>query len=288
MVDYETLTDESGKRLIAFGRWAGIVGAHNGMLTWGKRQGTFNLKAMHECFDFEEAKTHYNNLNLKGLKVVISGSGRVSQGAAEVLDLMGIKRLEAEEFLNYNGTDAVYCMLNTELMFAKGENNDFEAEYYRNPTGYHSLLAPYLKQGNLLINGIYWDNRAPALFSKEDMKTDEFNIQVIADVTCDIAPVASIPSTLKATTIAEPIFGYNVETEQEDTPYQKNIVDMMTIDNLPNELPRDASSDFGKQFIEFILPELLIDDSKVIYRASISTKEGQLNEPYLYLSNYIS
>ena len=288
LVDYETLTDENGKRVIAFGRWAGIVGAHNGIKTWGKRKGTFDLKAMNECFDFEEAKSYYNSLDLKSLKIVLTGSGRVSCGSAEVLDLMGIKKLTANEFLSYNGEAAVYCMLSTELLFAKGENNDFDLEFYKDPTGYHSLLAPYLKQGNLLINGIYWDNKAPALFTKEEMKSDHFNIEVIADITCDIAPVASIPATLKATTIAEPVFGYNIETGEELPAYSLNSIDMMTVDNLPNELPRDASADFGNQFIQYVLPELLESKNNMIYRASIATKEGKLNEPYLYLSDYIA
>ena len=289
LVDYETLTDENGKRVIAFGRWAGIVGAHNGIKTWGKRKGTFDLKAMNQCFDFEEAKSYYNSLDLKGLKIVLTGTGRVSCGSAEVLDLMGIKKLNAQEFLNYKGTEPVYCMLATEQLFAKDADNSFDNEFYKNPIGYHSILSPYLKQANLLINGIYWDNKAPALFTKETMKTDDFTIEVIADITCDIAPVASIPSTLKAATIADPVFGYDVNTEKETAPYSATSIDMMTVDNLPNELPRDASADFGNQFIKHVLPELFHNKIDMINRASITTKEGELNHPfYTYLSDYIA
>lgn len=288
LVDYETLTDENGKRVIAFGRWAGIVGAHNGILTWGKRTQHFDLKPMNQCFDFAEAKSYYKNLALQGLKVVLTGSGRVSCGAAEVLDEMGIKKLDKTAFLSYNDNEPVYCMLATEDMFAKGENNEFEKHFYTDPSGYHSLLKPYLAKGNLLINGIYWDNKAPALFTKEAMKTAEFNIKVIADITCDIAPVSSIPSTLKASTIANPIFGYDVQLEKETQPHQDGVVDMMTVDNLPNELPRDASADFGNQFMEFVLPELFTNKIDMINRASITTKNGELNEPYLYLTDYVS
>ena len=288
LVDYETLTDEQGKRVIAFGRWAGIVGAHNGILTWGKRKGSFDLKAMNQCFDFEEAKSYYDQLDLRGLKIVLTGTGRVACGAQEVLDLMKIKHLSSTEFLNYNEEEAVYCMLATEDMFAKGAQNDFDYDFYKNPRGYHSMMSPYLAKGNLLINGIYWDNKAPSLFTKEAMKTSDFNIEVIADITCDIAPIASIPSTLKASTIADPIFGYDPQSEKEVAPFQNEVIDMMTVDNLPNELPRDASEDFGNQFIAQVLPELLEDKTKMIYRASITTKEGTLNEPFLYLSDYVS
>ena len=288
LVDYETLTDENGKRVIAFGRWAGIVGAHNGILTWGRRKGTFDLKPMNQCFDFAEAHEHYKSLSLNGLRVVLTGTGRVSSGSAEVLDLMGIENLSAEDFLSYSGSKPVYCMLSTEQLFAKGPNNDFDSEFYKNPEGYHSLLAPYLAKGNVLINGIYWDNKAPALFAQTDMQGDDFGIEVIADITCDIAPVASIPSTLKASTIADPIFGYDPVNHRETTPFQDDVIDMMTVDNLPNELPRDASEDFGNQFIKHVLPELLASKIDMIYRASITTQEGELNEPYLYLSDYVA
>jgi alanine dehydrogenase len=288
LVDYETLSDKDGKRVIAFGRWAGIVGAHNGILTWGKRKKRFELKAMNECFDFEEAKSYYSSLDLKGLKVVLTGTGRVAYGSAEVLDLMNINRLSAAEFLAYEGAEAVYCMLASEQMFAKGIDNEFEEEFYHNPLGYHSILHPYLSAGNTLINGIYWDNKAPALFTKEDMRDASFSIEVIADITCDIAPVASIPSTLKASTITDPIFGYDPVKEAEVAPFQKDVIDMMTVDNLPNELPRDASTDFGNQFLEHVLPELLASKIAMIHRASITTKDGKLNEPYLYLTDYIA
>lgn len=288
LVDYETLTDADGKRVIAFGRWAGIVGAHNGILTWGKRNKRFDLKPMNQCFDFNEAKSYYSDLNLEGLKVVLTGTGRVSQGAAEVLDEMNIKKLSADDFLNYQGKEAVYTMLPTELMFAKDTDGTFSTDFYKNPEGYHATMSKYLSKGNVLINGIYWDNKAPALFTLEEMKSADFGINVIADITCDIAPVASIPSTIKASTIVDPIFGFDIKTQQETEPHQQGVVDMMTVDNLPNELPRDASEDFGNQFIEHVLPELFDNKTNMIYRASITTKEGKLNKPYLYLEDYVS
>ena len=173
-------------------------------------------------------------------------------------------------------------------MFAFGSNNEFDKSFYTNPVGYHSRIAPYLKKANLLINGIYWDNKAPALFTKAQMKEASFNIKVIADITCDIAPIASIPCTLRATTIAEPFFAYNPISEEEEAAFEGNGVDMMTIDNLPNELPRDASADFGNQFIQHVLPELQKSTNDMINRASITTNEGKLNEPFLYLSDYVA
>jgi alanine dehydrogenase len=137
-----------------------------------------------------------------------------------------------------------------------------------------------------MINGIYWNNNAPAFFTTEQMKTSDFNIKVISDVTCDIAPVSSIPSTLKASTIKDPVFGYNPTTGLEDKPFQEHTIDMMTIDNLPNEMPRDASEAFGTMFIEYILEELKNSDSLILERGTI-TQEGKLGVNFGYLENYL-
>ena len=139
-----------------------------------------------------------------------------------------------------------------------------------------------------MVNGIFWDNDAPAFFTKEDMKSPDFSIKVIADVTCDIAPISSIPSTLYASTIAEPIFGYDKFTEKETAPFQDNTVDMMTIDNLPSELPRDASSAFGGFFIDKVLPELSdLKGSAMLHRATV-TENGDLGEYFEYLRHYLN
>lgn len=286
LTDYEQLTNAKGKRVIAFGRWAGIVGAHNAIITWGKNQKSFELKAMNQCKDFTEASAYYENLNLGNVKIVLTGTGRVASGSAEVLDKMNIKKVSSKDFLNKTFNEAVYCQLETEEMFAKADGS-FDNGFYQDPSQYQSIFKPYTQVADIMINGIYWDNRAPAFFSKEEMKQSNFNIKVIADITCDIAPEASIPATLKASTIANPIFGYNVQTEQICTAHQAGVVDMMTVDNLPNELPRDASEDFGTQFIQYVIENLLDDKNNMINQASITTKEGKLNKPYVYLSSYI-
>lgn len=287
LIDYEYLTDTTGKRVIAFGRWAGIVGAHNGILTWGKRTKRFDLKPMNQCKDFAEAQSYYKDLDLGNIKIVLTGTGRVANGSAEVLDKMNIKKVSAAEFLIGVFNEPVYCQLTTEELFEKESDGTFNDAFYQNPEGYISSFEKYTKVADVMINGIYWDNRAPALFSKEDMKEEGFNIEVIADITCDIAPDASIPSTLFASTIAKPNFGYNVHTEKATEPFMDHIVDMMTVDNLPNELPRDASEDFGNQFINQVVEEL-INDGEMIFKASITTKEGKLNKPFVYLADYIN
>lgn len=287
ITDYEQLKDTTGKRVIAFGRWAGIVGAHNGILTWGKRTGLFTLKPMNQCKDLKEASSHYKNIKLETTKIVLTGTGRVANGSAEILDMMGIKKVSANDFLTKSFEEAVYCQLETDEMFRKAADGGFDNEFYKDPSHYVSVFEPFIKVADVMINGIYWDNNGPAFFSKEDMKKSDFSIKVIADITCDIAPEASVPSTLKASTIADPIYGYDVQNETVALPFQKGVVDVMAVDNLPNELPRDASEDFGRQFQEHVLDALINDKENMIYNASITTSEGKLNKPFEYLKAYI-
>jgi saccharopine dehydrogenase (NAD+, L-lysine-forming) len=290
LFDYEVLTNDKKQRVIAFGRFAGIVGAHNGMMTYGNRTKAFDLEQMHKYDDYAAAIAYYKTLSFPKMKIVVTGTGRVANGAAEVFDYMEIKKVSPQDFLTKEYKEAVYTQLDcVDYAAPKDSNKAFELmDFFKNPTEYKSIFAPYTKVADVLVNGIYWANEAPAFFSKEDMKTEDFSIKVIADVTCDIAPVASIPSTLFATTIAKPVFGYDPATESAVAPYQAHTVDMMTIDNLPNELPKDASKSFGMQFTEHVIEELLgLKDTGMLERSMIANK-GQLGPCFQYLTDYVS
>ena len=288
LIDYEVLTNDKKQRLIAFGFFAGMVGAHNGILTYGKRTGAFDLRRMKDCFDYKEATQIYNQLTWPNFKVVLTGTGRVGSGAAKVLDDMGIRKVEAEAFLKDEFSEAVYTQLDCHQYASRKDGADFElTHFFKHPSAYKSTFEPYTKCSDVMINGIYWDNNAPAFFSVEDMKSKDFKIKVIADVTCDIAPVSSIPSTLKASTIADPFFGFDPASQQESAPFQDHVIDMMTIDNLPNELPRDASQSFGDQFVKSILPELLKPEKSAILERATVAQDGQLGPHFGYLQNYV-
>ena len=288
LLDYEVLTNEKGQRLIAFGKFAGMVGAHNGVMTYGNRTGKFNLKRMKDCHDYAEAKTIYKKMDLPPMKIVLTGTGRVANGAAQVLRDMGIEKVAPEDFVENEFQHAVFTQLGCGDYAAHKNGNTFNLQdFFQNPQNYESIFTPYIQASDVMINGIFWDNKAPAFFTKEEMKESDFRIKVIADVTCDIAPVASIPSTLRASTIANPVFGYDPIAEAEAIPHQANVIDMMTIDNLPNELPRDASQAFGEQFIEYIFQELLEQkEGGVIERASVS-ENGDLGKYFEYMRDYV-
>ncbi|MEM8831580.1 MAG: NAD(P)-dependent oxidoreductase, partial [Cyanobacteria bacterium P01_G01_bin.19] len=288
LIDYECLRDSSGQRVIAFGRWAGIVGGHNAILAWGRRSREFNLRPRHQCHDWAEAQTYYQNLPLSNIKLVVTGEGRVANGATEVLDLMAIKRVSPQAFLEQNFNKPVYTQLTVKDMYRKPGSASFdETHYYQHPEQYESIFEPYTHTANIMLNGIYWDKRIPVFFSKEDMKRQDFTIKVIADVTCDIAPNSSIPATIKASSIAEPIYGYDPVSEQETQPFQSHCIDVMAVDNLPNELPRDASEDFGEGLISTVWAELNRTDSRMIDEATIALN-GDLNQHYEYLRDYVS
>ncbi len=287
LIDYEVLTNDMGQRLIAFGHFAGMVGAHNGVLTYGRRTGLYELKRMKDCRDYAEACSIYKELKLPPMKIVLTGTGRVATGAAQVLEDMGIRRVEPKEYLEKEYEEAVFTQLDCKSYVARKDERAFEQHhFFKHPHLFKSSFGPYTKASDIMINGIYWDNKAPAFFSKEEMQDPSFRIKVIADVTCDIAPVSSIPATLRASTIADPIFGYDPQQNTEIAPHQPEGVDMMTIDNLPNELPRDASKAFGEQFISHILEELLAPESDVIERALVAAN-GKLGPHYGYLRDYV-
>ena len=289
LIDYEVLTNETGARVIAFGKFAGMVGAHNGIWTYGKRSGEFDLPRMKDLYDYEEAKKFYKGLSLPNFKVALTGTGRVAQGAAQVLDDMGIQKVRPIDYVLKSFDHPVYTQLNSFYYAERKDGKVFDdvKDFYQNPDDYDSDFDHFLPMTDIMINGIYWDNAAPAFFTKNQMKSPEFGIKVIADVTCDIAPVSSIPSTLRATTIADPVFGYDPISHSEVSPFGRNSIDMMTIDNLPNELPRDASSAFGEMFIEHVIPQLHDEKSEMLENATIAL-EGQLGPKFQYLQNYLN
>ncbi|HET6992847.1 MAG TPA: alanine dehydrogenase, partial [Bacteroidia bacterium] len=158
-------------------------------------------------------------------------------------------------------------------------------EFYSHPEKFRSSFGKFTPYCDMLIHCSFWDPRAPKLFEKSDMKNPEFRISVIADVTCDLN--GSIPSTTKASSITEPFYGYNPNTETiTSNPFENDVITVMAVDNLPCELPRDASESFGKELIEKVVPALLGNDPDgLIERASIC-KNGKLTERFEYLSDF--
>lgn len=288
LIDWECMRNSNGKRIIAFGKWAGIVGAYHAIRMIGFRTSQFRLRQMIDCLNFAEAQKEFKKLVLPNWKIVLTGTGRVSEGAAFMLDVMGIKKVSPHDFCYKEFDSIVYTQLGSEDMYYKEGQEKFDAnDYHAHPEEYKSSFYPFSKVSDVMINGIYWDNRIPAFFTKEQMAAKDFRIKIISDITCDIAPESSVPSTLYASSIADPYYGYNPQTGELMQTFLKNSIDVMAIDNLPNELPRDASEDFGNMIVNRIVPELLKTAESDILREATIAEAGSLTPPYSYLQTFV-
>jgi saccharopine dehydrogenase (NAD+, L-lysine forming) len=285
MIDYETLTDKHNNRIIGFGRYAGIVGAYNGILAYGLKYDLFRLRPAHQCRDKAEMEDELKRAKLPNIKIVLTGGGRVANGVIETLSALRIRKVTADEFLMASFREPVYCQLNPRDYVERPNDHNFDLnDFFMHPEHFVSKFKPFTKVADLYFSTHYWDPRSPRMFNKEDVQDRDFHISVIADITCDVN--GSVPTTIRACTINQPFYGYNIKTQKEDLPFNKDTVTIMAVDNLPCELPRDASDDFARDLAERVLPFIFLEDKdRVIKRASIC-KDGKLTLNYEYLSDY--
>ena len=289
LIDYEALTNDAGGRLIAFGFYAGIVGAHNGLWTWGRRTGQFSLPRLCDSHDYAEVLSIYEKITFPPLRIVLTGGGRVAAGAVKNLRDMGIRQVEPAEFLSGGFDEAVFTQIHAADYVKHRDGRPFDKQhFYRHGGEYVSTFSDYYRRADILINGIFYDKKSPVFFGIGEMRQPDFRIRVIADITCDIMPGASLPCTLRASKIADPVYGFDPITGETAPPYGAEVIDVMAIDNLPSELPRDASAFFGRQLLERVLTELLKGGgSEVIRRATIA-ENGKLTPNFEYLDDYLS
>ncbi|MCU0357045.1 MAG: NAD(P)-dependent oxidoreductase [Cyclobacteriaceae bacterium] len=288
LIDFETLKDRHGNRLVAFGRFAGMVGAYNGLWTYAQRFGGFNLKRAYEHFDVNDLKLDLRNVKLPPVKIILTGGGRVGKGAMETLDTAGIRKVGVYDFLTKTFNEPVYVQLSSADYHVRKEGGHFNREeFHQHPERYDSTFLSFTKVADILMAGAYWNPNAPVLFTRHDMLSPDFKIKIIADITCDIE--GSIPSTKKASTIPDPIYDYDPFTDSIQSPSSNDKhVTVMAVDNLPCELPRSASEEFGRDLIDRILPILFSQDVDGIIKRATIAEHGQLTEPYLYLQDYVA
>lgn len=287
MYDHETIVKKSGARLIGFGRYAGLVGAYNGFRALGLRDGLFNLPKVETLADLNEVKTELDKITLPNIKILLTGTGKVAMGAKEILDHLNIKEVSDALYLTSQFTEPVYVMADV-MEYAKRKDGKVGEKwaFYKDPTGYESNFMSYAKETDYFIAGHFYGNNAPFLFTREDAKQPEFRINLVADISCDIdGPVAS---TIRPSTIADPFYGYNPHTETEVAFDADKAITVMAVDNLPCELPKDASEGFGEMFLEHVIPAFFNDDERgILKRARITTANGKLTERFNYLQNYV-
>lgn len=288
LIDYEVLKNKQNKRIIGFGRYAGIVGCYNGFLAYGKRHGYYSILKASDCHNRLEMEEEMKKITLpKDTKIVLTGFGRVGYGAREIMDQLPITEVSPEEFLTQSFDGPVFTHLDVEDYYARIDGAPFEKQdFYANPDRYKSVFAPYLAVANLYIACHFWSNRSPYIITKEELQNPKIKTSVVADISCDIA--GPIACTIRASVIAEPVYGYDPQTGEEISPWAANAITVMAVDNLPCELPKDASEDFGSELIKHVFPCLFGDDpDDVIGRASETGLNGKLTPNFAYLQDYV-
>jgi len=288
LYDHETIVKENGARLIGFGRYAGLVGAYNGFRALGIRDGLFKLPIVEHLADLDAVKHELDQITLpKNLRIILSGNGKVTHGAKEILDHLKIKEVTDAAYLSESFAEPVYCLIDvTEYNKRMDGLPVVKHVFYQDPSGHVSDFMRYAKVSDFFIAGHFYGNGAPYLFTREDAKHPDFNINLVADISCDVdGPVAS---TLRASTIADPFYGYDAATEREVPFGTPNSIGVMAVDNLPCELPKDASDGFGAMFLENVIPAFFNGDADgILDRARMTTHQGTLTERFSYLQDYV-
>ncbi len=287
LYDHETIVRQTGSRLIGFGRYAGLVGAYNGFRALGLRDKLFNLPKVETLKDLDAVKAELDKITLPNIKIVLSGTGKVAKGAREILDHLKIKQVSDALYLTSQFSEPVYCMADVMEYNKRADGKVGEKyEFYKDPSGYVSNFMPYAKETDMFIAGHFYGDGSPFLFTREDARHPDFRINLVADISCDIdGPVAC---TIRPSTIADPFYGYDPITEKEVAYNAKNAITVMAVDNLPCELPKDASEGFGELFLEHVIPAFFNDDERgILKRARITTADGKLTRRFAYLQDYV-
>ncbi len=289
LIDYEVIKNKNQKRVIGFGRYAGIVGCYNGFRTYGLKHNLYELKPANECHDRKEVEKELKKVNLPGnTKIALTGFGRVGHGAREIMDLLPIKEVSPSEFISDTFDSPVYTHLEIEDYYARRDGSEFDkSEFYRSPESYKSTFPQYLGVTDMYIPCHYWSDKADFIVTRDDLKQPGVKLSVVADISCDIdGPVAC---TIRPSKIADPIYGYNPQTESEDDFSKDGVIAVMAVDNLPCELPLDASEDFGSELMKEVFPSLFLEDhDHIIQNGSQTNLQGELTTQFEYLNAYVA
>jgi saccharopine dehydrogenase (NAD+, L-lysine-forming) len=322
LIEYERVVDEQGKRLIFFGRYAGMAGMINSLWALGLRLKEYGyptsmkkLKQAHQYHSLKEAKDDISAIGqliaekgipheLRPFVIGITGYGNVSNGVQEIVGLLPVKEISPEKLMELHNRkklpdNIVYKVIFKEEDLAEHiEGNPFDLhDYYANPQNYISKFNQYIPYLSMLINCIYWDKRYPRLVTNEYLhhafKKGTPKLNMIGDISCDVD--GSIECTMKPTEIDDPVFVYDPDTEQINMGHKGHGMLVMAVDILPAELPRDSSDGFADVLVNFVKPIADADFSehfddldlpKAIKKALI-LHNGELTPDYKYLEEFL-
>lgn len=321
LIDYERIVDEKDRRLIFFGRFAGLAGMTNSLWSVGQRLAEFGIETP---FLKIQQTHHYGSLDeiievvssvgqfiaknglpvqLPPFVVGITGYGNVSKGAQEILDLLPTIQISPAELLNLHTeknlpNNVVYKVVFEEkdlsIPIEDGKAFDLQ-EYYKHPERFKDQFAKYIPHLSILMNCMYWNDKYPRIVTKDYLEKlfseGRPKLLVIGDVTCD--PDGSVECTHKGTEIEDPVFVYNPLTRKPTMGFKGEGILVMAVDILPSELPREASQTFSDALIGFI-PEIAKADFMVPFadlklpdpiKKALILHNGKLTPEYQYLKN---
>ena len=286
LYDHEVIVKENGMRLIGFGRYAGIVGVYNGFRAIGLTLKTFQLPKAEALKGQEELIEQLNEIQLPNIKILLTGNGKVARGAQEMLDAMQIKKVSVAAYLSKTFDEPVYCMIDVLEYNQRIDGQVINSiDFFEHPEHYKSNFMRFAKVTDYFIAGHFFGDGSPYLFTREDARSPDFNIRFVADISCDIdGPVAS---TIRASTIADPMYGYDPDTEKEVDFQAENAIVVMAVDNLPCELPKDASEGFGELFLKYVIPAFFNNDKEGVLQRAKMTENGKLTPRFSYLQAYV-
>ena len=285
LFDHETIVDNNNNRLIGFGYYAGVIGAYNGLRAYGLKNHTFSIPKAIDLKDRQEFNSILKSLSIPNMKILLTGKGRVGSGTKEVLDFLKIKEVSAQDFINETYNESVYVNIDVLDYNYSDSIENTVSNFYNYPEKFRSTFSKFLSVSDIYFAGHYHNPKAPKLITLDDIKNPDFNVQVIADISCDIdGPIAS---TIRPSTIENPTYGFHKEKLVECDFLDENALAVMAVDNLPCELPRDSSEMFGEMFLKYVIPSFFNNDQDNILKNSKITSEGSLTDRFSYLSDYI-
>ncbi|MGV7105861.1 NAD(P)-dependent oxidoreductase [Flavobacterium sp. U410] len=286
LYDHETIVDKNNARLIGFGRYAGIVGTYNGLRAFGMKYELFDIPKAETLPDQAALLQRLRKNRLPNIKIVLTGRGKVAFGAKEMLDGMKIKEVSVNDFLNKRYDQPVYTFIDVLDYNKRKDGQVLEREdFIAHPEDYVSDFERFAEVSDIFIAGHFYGNNSPIILSKEMLRSPKCNLKVVADISCDVdGPVAC---TLRASTIAEPVYGYHPNEEKEVAFNHPAAITVMAVDNLPCELPKDASEGFGEVFLERVIPAFFDEDVNGILERAKVTENGQLTPRFKYLQDYV-
>lgn len=286
LFDYEGFVDAKGKRVIGFGAYAGIVGAYNAIQLFGLKYELYKLPKVSSLKDKNVLIQKLKNQFIPPIKIMVTGTGRVSQGVQELFKAIKMKRVMPKDFLNKTYSEPVFTILSCEDIFERKDGGDFvKKDFYDNPTDYKSCFDKYAFVADVLISGHFQAKNGPVILSNDVLKDKRNTLKVVADISCDID--GSIACSMRKSSIEKPFYGYLPAQEKEVDLFHPLAIGVMSINNLPTELAKDASDGFGQMLLDTIVPALIEGNNSGFLSTGRVTDKGKLTAKYAYLQDFV-